>query len=105
VYRMTAQRTRAMYIRDVDNQAVAEPQRGRCRLGQKQRRLEVGADEIVPVDLGDVTERSWVEGGGVVDENVEAAEIAGRNAWQHLQLPEIEQIGFDRDRGAGPDLI
>ena len=75
-------------------------QRGGRRLRQKQRRLQVGADEIVPVDLADVAERCRIERRGVVDQDIEAAEGAGRGCHQRRQLCDLQQIALRERRGA-----
>ena len=41
-------------------------------LAEKQRCLEIAVDQIAPVFLGDLTERSRIERRGVVDEDVES---------------------------------
>jgi len=72
---------------------------------RKQRRLEVGPDEVVPIDLGNITHRCRVEGRRVVDENIERSKVACCDRRQRLQLIQIEQIGLDQHDGIGSYLI
>jgi hypothetical protein len=74
----------------IDNESAPRVQRGCRGLRKKQRCLEVGADEVVPVAAADVAERRGVEGGGVVDQDIEAAEGAHRRGYQAGQLPDVE---------------
>ena len=87
-----------MDVRDVDDQSVADAQRGRRRLREEQRRLEVGPHQIVPVDLGDIAHRCRVERRRIVDEDIERTEVARRDLGQRLQLTDIEQIRLDDAR-------
>ena len=99
---MTAQWLCAVDVGDVDDQAVADAQGGRGGLREEQGRLEVGTHQVVPVDLGDVTQGGRIERRRVVDEDVEGAEVAGRYLGQHLQLTDVQQIRLDEHHGVGP---
>ena len=74
-------------------------------LRQEQRRLEVGAHQVVPVDLGDIAHRGGEEGRGVVDEHVEAAEGLDRARHQARQLRHLEQVALGAQRRTRPCLV
>src|SRR6202044_1448555 len=75
------------------------------RLCQKERRLEIGADQVVPVVFVDVSNRGRIEGGGVVDQDVEAAEGCRGGVGQLCQGGAVEQIALRQRRGARPDAV
>src|SRR5690242_19312010 len=96
---MRRQRLRAMDVYDVDNQSVADTKCGRGGLRQKQRRLEVSAHQIVPINLGDVTHGRRIARRCIVDQYVERAEVARRYVGEHPQLTDVEQVRLDEYRG------
>ncbi len=102
---MAAQRAHAVNVGDIQNQALADAQRRGGGLRQEQRRLQVRADEIGPVDLGDVAQRRGIERRGVVHQNVEAAKGAHRHLGERRQLLHVEQIALGEQRGLGPRLV
>ncbi len=80
-------------------------QRGRGRLGQEQRRLQIGADQIVPVLDIDVADHRRIERRRVVDERVELAECLHRLLDQRRQLADVEQVRLDQRDGIGAQMI
>ena len=64
--RVTTQRTHAVNIDNVEYEAMRESQRRRGSLRQKQRSLQVGAEQVIPMRFGDLTNRRRVKRGGVV---------------------------------------
>ena len=65
-------------VDDVDDAAVLLPQLRRRRLRQEQRRLEIGADEVVPLLFRDLAHRRRIEARRVVDQRVEPPELLDR---------------------------
>ena len=75
-----------MDVRDVHDAAVAAAQFVRCRLGQEQRRFQVGAEQVVPLLLADICQRGGVKTRGVVDQRIELPELPYGlvdHAWQY----------------------
>ena len=60
---------------EIDDAAVSGAQVGQRFAGNEKRAARVGVENIVPLFEGEAFERSRSEGAGVVDENVEAAEL------------------------------
>jgi hypothetical protein len=90
-----------MDIDHVDDQPAAALQPRRRGLRQEQRRLEVAADELVPVGFGDLADRGGVEARGVVDEDVEPAP-RGRGALDDArQRGRVEQVALHQRDGTG----
>ncbi len=105
VDRVAAQGAQAVNVGDVQDQPAADAQRRSGRLRQEQGRFEVGADEIVPVDLRDVPERCRIEGGGIVYQDVETAERLHHRLGEPRQLLQIEQVALDHPRRLGPRVV
>jgi hypothetical protein len=95
VERVVLQRPLGVDVGDVHDGAARQGQvRGR-RLGQEQRRLEVGADEVVPFALADRAERRGEEAGGIVHQRIEAAEVPGDLLDQPRQVVVVQQVGLE----------
>ena len=62
-----------MDVHDVDDAALPLAEKGRRRLGEKERGLEVAAQQLVPLCLADVFRRGGIEAGGIVYQCVKAA--------------------------------
>ena len=58
IHGVIAQRPLRVHVDDVDDDALRRAQRRQQRLGEEQRRLQIAADEIVPLLLGDGTEQA-----------------------------------------------
>jgi len=70
------------------------------RLGEKERGAQVGAEQLVPLCRRRLGKWRRVERRGVVDQQVEAAESAGRVFDQRLQCIGIEQVGVEQGHRA-----
>ena len=99
------QRTLGVDVGDVDDRAVGLPQRRRRGLRQEQRRLEVGAHQVVPVGGVDLADRRRVERRRVVDQRVEAAVGAERALDQRRQLRQLEQVRLHQRDRIGADAV
>ena len=95
VDRIATQWAHAMYVDDVEYEAMREPQGWRRSLGQKQRGLQVGAEQVVPVRFGDFTDRCRVKRRGVVDQNVESSKSLLSKVRKLAELRGVEQISAD----------
>jgi hypothetical protein len=75
---------------------------GRRGLREEQRRLEVGADQVVPGRRVDSADFCGIEGRGIVHQRVEPAE-AGRDGFdQTRQGVDVEQVGGEGRGGSPP---
>ena len=80
-------------------------QRGRRGLRQEQRRLEVGAHQVVPVGGVDLADGRGMERRRVVDQRVEPAVGAERALDQRRQLRQLEQVRLDQRDRIGADAV
>jgi hypothetical protein len=69
-------------------------------LREEERGAQVGADEVLPLALGNLSERCRVERGGVVHEPVEATERARGIVNELRERGKIEEIGLHDGRRA-----
>jgi hypothetical protein len=92
------QRPLAVDVDEVQDESARLAQRGRSRLREEQRHLEIGAEQVVPVRRRDLADRRRIEGRGVVDEHVEPTEGAERGVDEPRQVGDVEQVGLDADR-------
>lgn len=76
-------------------------------LDGEERRLRVDRHDAVEVGLGDVVDGRRLAGGGVVDQDVQAAETVGRGVEQGADGVEVTLVGPDGVRGAatGPHRL
>ena len=102
---MTREWLLAVDVCDVDDQSVADAKGGRGCLREKQRRLEVGPHQVVPVNLGNIAHGRRVERRRIIDEDIERAEVARRNLGQRLQLTDVQQIRFDNHDRVWSSLV
>lgn len=73
-------------------------------LGAEERGLEIGVEGGVPGLLGSGTEFGFEEIGGVVDEDVEAVEVADGLIDEILDLGDVGEVGGNGD-GALAELL
>lgn len=73
VHRVVFERPLAVDVHDVDDAAALRLEVGRRGLGQKERRLEISAQQVVPVRLAHGPQRGGVKVRGVVNQHVEPA--------------------------------
>ena len=70
------------------------------RLGEKQRRLQIAAHEIVPLLLGDGTERGRIEIRSVVDQHVETARALDDVSRHPLERTHVAHVRGDAESRA-----
>ena len=78
--------------------ALGEERRG--GLADEERRLEVGAEEIVPLRLGGGVDRGRVEARGVVDQHIERSETRDDVGDEIVRSAGVEQVAAERRRRA-----
>ena len=98
VDRVTSQWPHTVNIDDVEYQSVRETKRGCGGLREKQRSLEVGSEQIVPMRFGDFAHRCRIERRGVVDEDVESAESLMDELRERIESRGVQQVGADARR-------
>ena len=89
---VTAQGPQCVNVDDVEDEPVRETQRGGCSLREKERGLQVGAEQVVPMRLRDFTDRSGIKRGGVVHQNIEPAETFFRDGDERTEFCGIEKV-------------
>lgn len=89
---MIFQRSLGVNVGDVNNAAAAGRQGGGQPLAQKKRRLEVAADQIVPVRLARLAYGGGVKAGGVVDQGAEGAEAGESLVGQGVNPGQAAQV-------------
>ena len=94
-----------MDVCDVEHQSVSKPQRRRGGLCEKQRRLQVGAEQVVPVLFRDFAHGRGIESGCIVDEHVELAERLHCGVDERTQFLRLEQVAANECRGAAPQVV
>ena len=100
-----AQRPHAVDVDDVDERAAAGAQRRRRSLRQEQRRLQVGADQVLPLRRCQGAERGRIKRRGIVDQKVQATEALAGARYQSGQGAEVAQIRAQHAGAAVPGLI
>src|SRR6185503_18064361 len=96
---MVAQRPLRVHVDDIDDDAARRAQGRHESLGEEQRRLEIAAEEIVPLLERDGADRRGIEVRRVVDEHVEPAARALEHLRGHaLDCGDVAHVGADRER-------
>jgi hypothetical protein len=104
IQRIALERALGMDVGDVHDAAAAALEVGRRGLREEQRRLEVGADQVVPGRRVDSADFCGVEGRGVVHQRVEPAETGHGGFHQARQGVDCEQVSGE-GRGGFATLV
>ena len=106
VHDVALERPLGVDVGDVDDRALRLAQRRRGGLREEQRRLQVGADQVVRMPPAVMSPtRRLEERRRVVDERVEAAERLHRLLDQRRQLGDVEEVGLDQRDRLGAQVI
>lgn len=95
VYRIASQWSHPVNIDDVEYESLRQAKYWRGGLREKQRGLEVGSEQIVPMCFRNFADWCRIERRGVVDEDVEPAESIFREARERIELSGVEQVRAD----------
>ena len=99
------ERSFGMDVGDIDHRTTCCTQVRCSGLRQKQRRLEIGADQVVPRRQIDLAERCRKKTRGIIHQCVEPPETGNGCRHQQRQLRYIEQVGLQTRRRCGPQRI
>jgi hypothetical protein len=92
-------------VDDVEYQPAGLAQRRRGRLRQEQRRLEIGAEQVIPGLWRDLSQGCGVESGGVVHQHIQRTPGASRKLHELGQSAEVQQVGLEDIHGARARLV
>jgi len=97
VHRVTLQRPQSMDVDDVDDESTPLGEARDRRLGEKQRRLQIGAHEVGPLRPGNLPHGGGSKARGVVDQHIQAAECSNRGVHQvHGRLGTQQVLALHR---------
>src|SRR3546814_10985481 len=65
------------------------------RLAEEEERLQIGVHHRVPIGLGEVDRIGAADDAGIVDENVDAAELAKHRIDERLHRRDVRQVGAE----------
>jgi hypothetical protein len=102
---MVAQRPLRVHVDDVDDDAACGPQRRQQRLRQEQRRLQIAADEVVPLFRRHGAERCGVKVRRVVHEHIELARSCDDVLGHALEGGNVAHVCADGEGRARPRAI
>lgn len=98
VDRVAPQRAHAVNVDDVEYETVRESQRGRRSLRQKQRRLQIGAEQVIPLSFRDFADWCRIKRGSVVDQDIESAESLLSKLRELAEMSSVEKVCGDAGR-------
>ena len=84
------QRSLRVHIRHVDDATVTALEIGCHRLGEKERRLQIGPQQIVPLLLRRLAHGGGIKTRGIVEQHIQATEGLGRTLRQNFQMAIVE---------------
>ena len=102
---ITLERPLGVDVGDIDDGPAPGLEVGGGGLDQKQGRLEIAADQVVPGRLVDLPQGGREEAGGVVDQPIELAEVSDDGLDQSAQLITGQEIGLEEMGGAWAELV
>ena len=95
---IASQRSHAVNVDDIQNQAVRQAQRGCRSLREEQGCFEIRADQVVPVFDRDFTDGGRVESRCVVDQDVELPKVSASFFDELAERGNIEKISGQSER-------
>ena len=105
VQQVPVHRQLGMDIDDIDDAAVTATQFCRCRLGQEQRRFQVGADQVAPLLLVQLVQRRREKTGCVVHHGIKMAELLYGFFDHARQRCQFDQVGLHDTGRIGPFFV
>ncbi len=94
-----------MYVHDVDDRTIRFTQVAGSGLCKEQRCLEVAADKIVPLLLGNVADWRGVKTGGVIHQSIQSSAPFDDIADERWQSRCFEKIGLKYGRRVGTQAV
>ena len=96
---MTRERPQSVDVGNVEDQARAHCEFGCRGLCKKERRAKIGSDQVVELIGSNCPDRRRIEGGGIIDEDIEATEVAGDRGNQSFARGGIGKVRLKSVRG------